>query len=163
MNPGWRPLAASRRSVIAGMGCAVGPVAGDVPGALRCRRANGGFARCAQLGRRIGWYRCGSASDSVRLRDSPVPAGPAIRFESHPSGRKVAGRVLDSDCRSVAWQLVKVCPANETRRYIHKRDRPCAVIDPKSTGVGQCAGTLTSPTSVLDLVSPPLEGRTSWQ
>jgi len=92
---------------------------------------------------------------------SACRAGNPVRVQ--PERRKVAGRVLDSDCRSVAWQLVKVCPANEARWYIHKRDRPCAVIDPKSTGVGQCAGILTSPTSVLDLVSPPLEGRTSWQ
>jgi protocatechuate 3,4-dioxygenase, beta subunit len=50
----------------------------------------------------------------------------------------VTGRVLDAWGRPIANQLVEIWQANASGRYIHKRDRHPAPLDPNFTGLGRC-------------------------
>jgi protocatechuate 3,4-dioxygenase beta subunit len=74
----------------------------------------------------------------------PLESDLTIQHTGFPIGERmvVAGRVLDSDGRPVAAQLVEIWQANAAGRYIHKRDQHHAPIDPNFTGVGRC---LTGP------------------
>lgn len=57
-----------------------------------------------------------------------------------PIGQRivVAGRVVGSDGRPVAGQLVEIWQANAAGRYAHSVDRHPAPLDPNFTGVGRC-------------------------
>jgi len=49
----------------------------------------------------------------------------------------VAGRLLDSDGRPVAGQLLEVWQANAAGRYAHRNDQHPAPLDPNFTGAGR--------------------------
>jgi protocatechuate 3,4-dioxygenase beta subunit len=49
----------------------------------------------------------------------------------------VTGRLLDGDGRPVRRQLIEIWQANSAGRYIHKRDRHPAPIDPFFSGMGR--------------------------
>jgi protocatechuate 3,4-dioxygenase beta subunit len=74
----------------------------------------------------------------------PLESDLTIQHAGAPIGERivVTGRVLDSDGRPVAGQLVEVWQANAAGRYIHIRDQHNAPLDPNFTGVGRC---LTGP------------------
>ncbi|HVC24116.1 MAG TPA: protocatechuate 3,4-dioxygenase subunit beta [Acidimicrobiales bacterium] len=54
----------------------------------------------------------------------------------------VAGRILDSNGRAVAGQLVEIWQANASGRYAHGADDHDAALDPNFSGYGRC---LTGP------------------
>ncbi|HEX6524846.1 MAG TPA: protocatechuate 3,4-dioxygenase subunit beta [Streptosporangiaceae bacterium] len=70
----------------------------------------------------------------------PLEADLTIQHPGEPLGERitVSGRVLDSDGRPVAGQLVEIWQANAAGRYIHKRDQHPAPLDPNFTGTGRC-------------------------
>jgi len=74
----------------------------------------------------------------------PLDADLTAGHGGEPIGERivVAGRVLDGDGRPVAGQLVEIWQANAAGRYIHRRDRHPAPLDPNFSGVGRC---LTGP------------------
>ncbi|MFF4181996.1 protocatechuate 3,4-dioxygenase subunit beta [Streptomyces sp. NPDC001691] len=57
-----------------------------------------------------------------------------------PHGERitVSGRVVDRAGRPVGGQLVEIWQANASGRYVHRRDRHAAPLDPNFTGVGRC-------------------------
>jgi protocatechuate 3,4-dioxygenase beta subunit len=71
---------------------------------------------------------------------APEEADLTIQHRGAPIGERivVTGRVTDGGGRPVADQLVEVWQANAGGRYIHKRDRHPAALDPNFTGVGRC-------------------------
>ncbi len=75
---------------------------------------------------------------------NPLESDLTIVHTGEPLGERitVTGKVLDGSGRPVAGQLVEVWQANASGRYIHRRDRHPAPIDPNFTGVGRC---LTGP------------------
>jgi protocatechuate 3,4-dioxygenase beta subunit len=74
----------------------------------------------------------------------PLEADLTIQHGGEPIGERivVTGRVLDGDGRPVTGQLVEIWQANAAGRYVHRRDRHPAPLDPHFTGVGRC---LTGP------------------
>jgi protocatechuate 3,4-dioxygenase beta subunit len=62
-----------------------------------------------------------------------------VQHRGEPQGIRmiVTGRVLDGEGRPVRRQLVEVWQANAAGRYIHKRDRHPAPLDPNFTGTGR--------------------------
>jgi protocatechuate 3,4-dioxygenase beta subunit len=62
-----------------------------------------------------------------------------IQHSGEPLGERiiVTGFVLDGDGRPVRNQLVEVWQANAGGRYVHKRDRHPAPLDPNFTGAGR--------------------------
>jgi protocatechuate 3,4-dioxygenase beta subunit len=82
----------------------------------------------------------------------PLEADLTIQHSGMPIGERtvVTGRVLDSDGRPIAGQLVEIWQANAAGRYIHQRDQHHAPIDPNFTGVGRC---LTGPDGSYRFVS----------
>lgn len=50
----------------------------------------------------------------------------------------VAGRLLDTDGRPVAGQLIELWQANAAGRYAHRTDGHPAPLDPNFTGYGRC-------------------------
>lgn len=74
----------------------------------------------------------------------------------HPGGEpigvriRIRGRVLDGDGRPVAGQLVEVWQANAAGRYVHRRDRHPAPLDPHFLGVGRA---ITGPDGSYEFVT----------
>ena len=70
----------------------------------------------------------------------PFDSDLTVQHRGAPIGERivVTGRVLDTDCRPIAGQLVEVWQANAAGRYIHIRDQHQAPLDPNFTGVGRC-------------------------
>jgi protocatechuate 3,4-dioxygenase beta subunit len=62
------------------------------------------------------------------------------QHRGEPLGERivVTGRILSGSGAPVAGQLVEVWQANSSGRYVHKRDRHPAPLDPYFTGVGRC-------------------------
>jgi protocatechuate 3,4-dioxygenase beta subunit len=63
------------------------------------------------------------------------------RVNGEPLGERiiVSGRVLDEDGRPVPNTVIEIWQANAAGRYVHKRDRHDAPLDPNFTGAGRCA------------------------
>jgi protocatechuate 3,4-dioxygenase beta subunit len=74
----------------------------------------------------------------------PIEADLTVQHPGSPIGERieVAGRVVDTDGRPVAGQLVEIWQANAAGRYRHQRDQHPAPLDPNFTGTGRC---LTDP------------------
>jgi protocatechuate 3,4-dioxygenase beta subunit len=74
----------------------------------------------------------------------PLDGDLTIQHRGEPIGERIviAGRVIDSDGRPVAGQLVEIWQANAAGRYVHQRDQHPAPLDPNFTGTGRC---LTGP------------------
>jgi protocatechuate 3,4-dioxygenase beta subunit len=70
----------------------------------------------------------------------PLEADLTIQAGGDPIGERLilTGRVVDGDGRPVRHQLVEIWQANAAGRYVHKRDRHPAPLDPHFTGVGRC-------------------------
>ncbi|MDE3721832.1 protocatechuate 3,4-dioxygenase subunit beta [Nocardiopsis sp. N85] len=70
----------------------------------------------------------------------PLEADLTIGGAGEPIGERmiIAGRVTDAEGRPVRRQLVEVWQANAGGRYVHKRDRHPAPLDPNFTGAGRC-------------------------
>jgi protocatechuate 3,4-dioxygenase beta subunit len=73
---------------------------------------------------------------SVRSEEADLTAG----FPGEPLGERMVlrGRVLDSDGRPVAGQLVEIWQANACGRYAHPVDQHPAPLDPNFLGAGRC-------------------------
>lgn len=71
---------------------------------------------------------------------SPLEADLTIQHSGEPIGERmmVTGKVIDGEGRPVRRQLVEIWQANAGGRYVHKRDRHPAAIDPNFTGIGRC-------------------------
>ncbi len=74
---------------------------------------------------------------------APVADSDADLTRQHsgePIGERinVSGRLLDSDGRPIAGQLVEVWQANAAGRYAHGVDQHPAPLDPNFTGAGRC-------------------------
>lgn len=104
-------------------------------------------------------YRSSSAR-SPRRPLVPLPLGPTERtapllgeglvrpddadlthqHPGEPIGERirVAGRLLGSDGRPIAHQLVEIWQANAAGRYAHQVDQHPAPLDPNFTGSGRC-------------------------
>lgn len=72
-----------------------------------------------------------------------VAPGDADLTRQHPGepiGERinVTGRLLGSDGRPIAGQLVELWQANAAGRYAHEVDRHPAPLDPNFTGAGRC-------------------------
>jgi len=79
--------------------------------------------------------------------DEGVKEGDADLTRQHagePIGERinVSGRLLGSDGRPVAGQLIEIWQANACGRYAHDMDQHPAPLDPNFTGAGRC---LTGP------------------
>lgn len=74
----------------------------------------------------------------------PEDADLTRQHDGEPLGQRinVSGRLLDSDGRPVAGQLVEVWQCNSAGRYRHAVDQHPAPLDPNFTGAGRC---LTGP------------------
>ncbi|MEV0134200.1 protocatechuate 3,4-dioxygenase subunit beta [Dactylosporangium sp. NPDC050688] len=70
----------------------------------------------------------------------PLEADLTVQHGGEPIGERIVvqGRVLDGDGRPVRRQLVEVWQANAAGRYLHRRDRHPAPMDPNFTGAGRC-------------------------
>jgi protocatechuate 3,4-dioxygenase beta subunit len=70
----------------------------------------------------------------------PLEADLTAQATGEPIGERmvVSGRIVDGDGRPVRGQLVEIWQANAAGRYVHKRDRHPAPIDPNFTGLGRC-------------------------
>jgi protocatechuate 3,4-dioxygenase, beta subunit len=70
----------------------------------------------------------------------PLEANLTIQAAGEPIGERmvVSGRIIDGDGHAVRGQLVEIWQANAAGRYVHKRDRHPAPIDPNFTGLGRC-------------------------
>ncbi len=70
----------------------------------------------------------------------PLEADLTIAGPGEPLGERIVveGSVLDSAGRPVRGQLVEIWQANSAGRYVHKRDRHPAPLDPNFVGVGRC-------------------------
>jgi protocatechuate 3,4-dioxygenase beta subunit len=64
--------------------------------------------------------------------------------QGEPLGQRinVSGRLLGSDGRPIAGQLVEIWQCNAAGRYAHEADQHPAPLDPNFTGAGRC---LTGP------------------
>lgn len=73
-------------------------------------------------------------------RVTPGDADLTAQHAGEPLGERivVSGRILDSDGRPVANQLVEVWQANAAGRYAHHVDDHPAPLDPNFTGTGRC-------------------------
>lgn len=82
-------------------------------------------------------------------RSGPVfghlDVGPAHRdltrqHPGEPLGERIilTGRLLDSEGRPIAGQLVEIWQANSAGRYAHELDEHPAPLDPNFTGAGRC-------------------------
>jgi protocatechuate 3,4-dioxygenase beta subunit len=62
------------------------------------------------------------------------------QFDDEPLGQRMIleGRVLGSDGRPLAGQLVEIWQANAAGRYAHQGDRHPAPLDPNFAGAGRC-------------------------
>jgi len=71
---------------------------------------------------------------------SPLEADLTLQHTREPIGERIAlrGRVVDGAGRPVRRQLVEIWQANAAGRYVHKRDRHPAPLDPNFTGLGRC-------------------------
>jgi len=60
--------------------------------------------------------------------------------DGEPIGERitVSGRVLDTEGKPLRSTLVEIWQANAAGRYLHKRDRWPAPLDPHFTGAGRC-------------------------
>ncbi|GAA5170674.1 protocatechuate 3,4-dioxygenase subunit beta [Pseudonocardia eucalypti] len=74
----------------------------------------------------------------------PLEADLTIAHRGEPLGERIvlSGRLLDTDGRPLAGQLVEIWQANASGRYAHQRDQHPAPLDPNFTGNGRC---LTGP------------------
>jgi protocatechuate 3,4-dioxygenase beta subunit len=70
----------------------------------------------------------------------PLEADLTAQAAGEPIGERmvVSGRIVDGDGRPVRGQLVEIWQANAAGRYVHKRDRHPAPVDPNFTGLGRC-------------------------
>ncbi|MFE4540323.1 protocatechuate 3,4-dioxygenase subunit beta [Streptomyces scopuliridis] len=70
----------------------------------------------------------------------PLEADLTIQDGGEPIGERliVTGRVLDGWGKPVRHQLVEIWQSNAAGRYVHKRDRHPAPLDPHFTGLGRC-------------------------
>ncbi len=77
-------------------------------------------------------------------RVRPGDADLTRQHDGEPLGERinVSGRLLDSDGRPIAGQLVELWQCNSAGRYNHPVDRHPAPLDPNFTGAGRC---LTGP------------------
>jgi protocatechuate 3,4-dioxygenase beta subunit len=75
---------------------------------------------------------------------TPYDADLTSQHDGEPLGQRinVSGRLLDSDGRPIAGQLVELWQCNAAGRYRHVVDQHPAPLDPNFTGAGRC---LTSP------------------
>lgn len=73
-------------------------------------------------------------------RVRPEDADLTRQHDGEPLGQRinVSGRLLDSNGRSVAGQLVEVWQCNAAGRYRHAVDQHPAPLDPNFTGAGRC-------------------------
>ncbi|WP_035922788.1 protocatechuate 3,4-dioxygenase subunit beta [Frankia sp. QA3] len=71
---------------------------------------------------------------------SDLDADLTRQHRGEPLGERivVTGRVLDRAGRPVRGQLVEIWQANAAGRYVHRRDRHPAPLDPNFTGAGRC-------------------------
>jgi protocatechuate 3,4-dioxygenase beta subunit len=81
--------------------------------------------------------------DGPVFSDSRVQPGDADLTRQHhgePLGQRinVSGRLVDSDGRPIAGQLVEVWQCNAAGRYRHPVDQHPAPLDPNFTGAGRC-------------------------
>ncbi|MGH3287376.1 MAG: protocatechuate 3,4-dioxygenase subunit beta [Streptosporangiaceae bacterium] len=78
--------------------------------------------------------------DQVRAEDADLTA----QHPGPPLGERIVvqGRLLDSEGRPLAGQLVEVWQANAAGRYAHQVDQHPAPLDPNFSGAGRC---LTDP------------------
>ena len=76
--------------------------------------------------------------DAIGELDSDLTRNAARNGE--PIGERivVSGRVLDEAGRPVAGTLVEIWQANAAGRYVHRRDRHPAPLDPNFLGAGRC-------------------------
>ncbi|MGH9068190.1 MAG: protocatechuate 3,4-dioxygenase subunit beta [Acidimicrobiales bacterium] len=74
----------------------------------------------------------------------PADADLTVQHPGQPVGQRInlSGRLLGSDGRPVAGQLVEIWQANAAGRYAHPVDSHGAPLDPNFTGAGRC---LTGP------------------
>jgi len=70
----------------------------------------------------------------------PLESDLTIGRAGEPIGERivVTGRLEDSTGQPVRHQLVEIWQANAGGRYVHKRDRHPAPLDPNFTGAGRC-------------------------
>jgi protocatechuate 3,4-dioxygenase, beta subunit len=70
----------------------------------------------------------------------PGDADLTRHHEGEPLGERiiVSGRVLGSDGRPLAGQLIEIWQANAAGRYRHEVDRHDAPLDPNFSGAGRC-------------------------
>ena len=70
----------------------------------------------------------------------PLEADLTTQATGEPIGERivVTGRIVDGDGQPVRGQLVEIWQANAAGRYVHKRDRHPAPVDPNFTGLGRC-------------------------
>jgi protocatechuate 3,4-dioxygenase beta subunit len=70
----------------------------------------------------------------------PVDADLTAGHGGQPQGQRinVSGRLLGSDGRPVAGQLVEIWQCNAAGRYAHDADQHPAPLDPYFTGAGRC-------------------------
>ncbi len=70
----------------------------------------------------------------------PSDADLTRQHDGQPLGERivVSGRVLGSDGRALAGQLIEIWQANSAGRYRHEVDLHPAPIDPNFTGAGRC-------------------------
>lgn len=73
---------------------------------------------------------------AVRAGDSDLTR----QHEGEPLGERinVSGRLLDSDGRPIARQLVEIWQCNSSGRYRHAVDQHPAPLDPNFSGAGRC-------------------------
>ncbi len=74
--------------------------------------------------------------ERVRPEDADLTAG----HDGEPLGQRinVSGRIVGSDGRPVANQLVEIWQCNAAGRYAHQQDQHPAPLDPNFTGAGRC-------------------------
>ncbi len=79
-------------------------------------------------------------ADEVRPEDADLTAG----HPGEPQGQRInlSGRLLGSDGRPIAGQLIEIWQCNAAGRYAHPADQHPAPLDPNFTGAGRC---LTGP------------------
>lgn len=70
---------------------------------------------------------------------APIEADLTAQHTGEPLGERivVTGKLLDGEGRPVRRQLIELWQANSAGRYIHKRDRHPAPLDPNFTGTGR--------------------------
>lgn len=84
----------------------------------------------------------------IRPNDSDLTA----QHASEPLGEKivVSGKLLDSNGRPIANQLIEIWQANSAGRYAHKGDSHPAPLDPNFTGGGR---TITDKNGIYKFVT----------